>query len=74
MAFGPKKPKRTEPEAPRVVQATATMSGAGGAGTSVGRRAQDAMVAATEQALAEGVTDPAEILRRKLAARAAILG
>jgi hypothetical protein len=37
-----------------------------------GKAVEAAMAAATEQALAEGVTDPDEIRRRKLAARDAV--
>jgi hypothetical protein len=59
------KPTAEKPE-PKIAAATGT---AGGAKTGLGRAVQAAMLAATEQAAADGVVDPTAILELKLAAR-----
>lgn len=62
-------PKKQEAKSEaRVVEATGAAAQSGGYGNEI----EQAMVEATVQAQAEGVTDPDEIRDRKLAARKAV--
>lgn len=62
-------PKTAKPKG-KVVAASMAAGGSGGIGHALGSKAiEQAMSEANLKALADGVTDPAEILKLKLAAR-----